>query len=1188
MMRIALILLCLIPLFSWSQDDSTSVEAGSIVLDPDFVPLKQDGRWVWYDIVNEKASDSIYISDFAEQESGVHWSYVLKDSSHWGALNYRGDTVCAFAYDSLIFVDNKRLTKFNDQWSYHYYGEFAFDSLIPISFDSLFFDGADIYLFDQGKTGMILSNGTVIEAKYDGIHEFSCDYGYRYERFFMSLNGVDYNLLNEQGEELLPSGVWDLRCTEDGVFEFRRGNNPEFYIPDWYEFIKPNGRDIVFYGSDGYKIYNDEKTKSELHLRNGRVLKDQYDDYFPLLWDFIVIRKNGKVGLTGGGKQVLGEIAYDQISSVLSRGDWIEHSKDYFKFYIGDSCGLMDKNGNVLFDAAYANILCTADDNRFIVLDNNLSGIVDRKGKTIIPVEYELVEYEKGANLFVVEHLERIGLFNYNGKQRTPIEYEGYGTLQNFQVGNYRDGLLVLRKGEKYYFANSKGFIDENGFDHYNYSQEVLKTYDSKAISVFLFDQKGQIEDRSNYPIFRNAIVRKNYSKSLGGISPWDISTLEENQAEGYFGLRWVRQRGFGVEPQYRTVRAVGFSDYFGYLPASGDNYALTNSTSAEIVSAANHLQLGSGKTDSRKYFSTDMPIIRTGSGDRFINRSVDGWQHRSYSYSIRKASIGLADKVQYSDLVDPGDNYRRYFKGGEVEICPIESADVSFYKYFSYFNATDGLRVSPSDMKLILNPKLGVKFKNSESDIINASAFDFFKKVRTYLSVKTFEEFYYLNASVFYERPLETECGSLRLKRIPNIYDGESMVENVLEASLTKSNFVSGRGETVLAKVKTNELAKIHVDYPNYFFQQDSINLSYEAGRITRRMDSNTVQLVLPDGKIVADSCIMIRYLNEECFALYRSSGWGLVDKDGNQLSDVLFGSVSEFKENRADFKLKDGTALEINSKGEKLMALPAPRMYLDEDHYYFAAEPNTLINRFSEQRDEILDGEKYQGKGFFTSKEDGKTMVRRFGSSKTVKLKSTPSLKSFGSCIYFKNGKHIFAIDSNLQIKKFKKSDQFRVVTPEIGWLEGKTDQLLDTDWNYICKMNKDQSFELRDGDLVVLEGDSIVQNYGSLKPISEDQEMADLEPEVKVFSEDGKYGIMRGEEEILPLNYPWLSKINDREFMTRTTSENRLYDGGLKRIGDRPFDGYIETSKGNFVFFYNDQVYVFSVTDEIKMIR
>ena len=155
--------------------------------------------------------------------------------------------------------------------------------------------------------------------------------------------------------------------------------------------------------------------------------------------------------------------------------------------------------------------------------------------------------------------------------------------------------------------------------------------------------------------------------------------------------------------------------------------------------------------------------------------------------------------------------------------------------------------------------------------------------------------------------------------------------------------------------------------------------------------------------------------------------------------------------------------------------------------------------------------------------------------------------------------------------------------MVTPEIGWLQGKKEQLIDSDWKNICKMSKKERFEMQDGHLIVFENDSVFKDFGTLKRIAPSSTSANLAPKSIVISENGKYGVQCGEQIVLPLKYNWLSKINDQEFLTRVDTENHLYDDKLKRIGNRPFDRLLFTRRGNYVFFYNDQTYVVSMNGE-----
>jgi len=1185
MMRFSLILVCLIPWFLWSQVDTTTFEIDTIQLEPDFVPLKIDGEWKWYDIVNNNASDSIFITDCAYSEFTFSSSFVVKDSSHWGILSSSGDTICAFAYDSIIYIDNQLLTKFNDQWSYHSWNDGRADSLIQVTFDSLYFNGKDIYLFDKGKTGLIRRNRTVIQPKYDGIHEFSCSSGGGYEPFYMSLAGEEYNLLNWEGEEILPKGVWDLRCTEDGVFEFKRGELSEFYSPDLEEFIQPNGRDVIFYNKLGYKIYNDDNTKGELHLSDGRVFKDQYDDYFILGNGYFAVRKDGKIALTTNGIDLLTEFKYDQINLIVEPVFFGDTSQYYFKFYLDDACGLLDQNGNELFDAAYANIFPTSVQSRFIVLDNGLTGIVNDEGKTIIPIQYDKISLNHGTKLFIVIHKERMGLFDLDGKVISPVEYEGYSVLASYSDGEKTEGLIAIKKRKKYYFLNSKGLIDTRGFDHYNFSNDVLKTYDNKYISVFLFDGNGTIEEKANYPIYNNAVVTKNFRDNWRITGDWKVSELEENQKEGYYGLRYFKKKGLGVPPKYRTIRPVSFQDFLGKVDVSNEEYPLTEDVNLKVVNGYHHLMTGSGKTNNAAYFSSELAIFRYGSGNRYVNRTIYGDQSHAYGNGGVPKSIDFSRKIHYSDFADFQNKYRRYFKGGEVKICSIENADVSFYEYFRYLNATDGCRVTPDIMKEILNPTLGVRFVNSDCDVINSGYNDVLSKSQSYPSPQSFDEYYFINAKVFFERQKEASVGTLRLRDLPKENEEEVKVENVIDASIPKS---SNGNDRILAKVKQNRLAKVHIDYPNYLLYVDSIDIAYEAGRITRRIDSNTVQLSTPEGKIVVDSCVMIRYLNEERFAVLKEKGWQLIDKNGVLITNDWYSGVSDFVNNRAEFRFADVTAVVINKDGERLKSLPEPRIFLDKDHYHFASSPEKIINRFSQQSDEAKEGEEYVSCGFFVSKKGDKKILRRFGSSKNIEFKSASKLKVFGSCVYYKNGKHVYSVDSNLVVAKHKKVDKFREVTPEIGWLEGKKDQLIDSEWNYIHKMSKNQRFEIREGNLVVLEEDSVFHNFGSLKSKTTVSEVLQQKPEAQVFFEDGKYGARVGNDTILPSEYSWLSKINDQEFMTRIDSELHLYDSNLKRIGNRPFDAFLETDQGNLVFFDDRGVYVIlNGVGELKVI-
>lgn len=1189
MIRLSWIVCCLISTISWCQLDSLSSELDALNDEALYVPVTIDGQWIWYDIANNRPSDSVHITDIVQPELGFNYQFILKNDSLWGVLSSSGYIVVPFQYDSVISISNHLMTLSNGEWSYHkrlQYDSFrdeVSDSLIPISFDSLYFDGTELYLFHQGKTGMILVNGSLIPPKYDGIQRFSCTGSTIESMHYLSLLGENYNLLNEDGEELLPTGVVDLRCTEDGVVEFKRGEHPEFYVPYTKEFLRPNGRDIIFYGNLGHKIYNEEKTKAEFHLGDGGVLKETYDDYFFLYDDFFVVRKEDKVGLTRNGTQLISALKYDQINASTYH-EW-GATRNYFRFYHGDSCGLMDKNGQEVLEANYANIVPTSDENRFIVLDKDLAGVVDRSGRTIVPIKYDYISFDERLKLFLVQLNERVGLLNFDGSVLIPVEYTSFHVLEYFGTASTTDALMVLKKNGNFYFAKLGGFIQKAGFNHYDHTKGILKTYDAKVISVFIFNNEGKLEEKQDYPLFENAIIRKNYYNHWDVLYDWTVSELEENQQKGYFGLRHYTKRGFGVKPVYRTVQPTLFDDYIGTIGTNSLSHDWIGRTQVEIVRGFDHLKTGTGTINTPTFFSSDMLLGRYGSGDRYINLALNGKQNLSYSKLNGVPTIGLSDPILYVDRARWNTDYIKYLSGGTAELCPIESADISYFDYYNYLNSLSACKVSDTLMKAILNPTLGVRFVNSDVGVINSSFSGVHDDRISFWYPSFYEKFEFLNHSIFFEQREDDESGRLRMKFLSEENDEETTINGVASAKEVFGNI----GDYIVAEMNCDKLAKVHIDYPDFLFIQDSIDLNYVDGRIVRKLDSNNVRLITPHGKVIADSCLQVRYLKEGCFAVLRSSGWTLIDRNGKLLSNRTFFSVSEFKQNQAEFGLQDGTAVILNSNGEEVMPLPEPRLFLDDDYYYFATKPNQIFHRKTNTADELQEGEEYRSPGFVVSRGNGKIYIRQFGAERTIELKSDITLKVFGTCLYYRKGKHIYSIDSNLVTKKFKKIDKFSTVTPEIGWLQGKRDQLIDFDWNYICKMTKDERFELRDGNLIVFDNDSVFRNFGSLKPIEKYPELAETSVDIKVTVENGKYGVRSGEEVLLPFKYAWLSKVNDQEYFTKVNTQQHIYTSQLERIGRRPFDWYIQTYFGDFVFYSGGQTFVVSEDgSEERLIR
>lgn len=1134
----------------------------------EFVPIPQNGTWAWYDVANDSISAEYVFTDFMKPKSGYTSDFVLKNDSLWGIMSSAGGEREPFLYDSIIFHNPRLITLSKNQWSYHYASDSGNDSLIAIYFDSLYFDGTHMYLYHAGKTGLITDYGTVIATKYDAIHPFDCSQGASESSYLMTIKGTEFNLLNYDGSELLPIGVWDLRCTEDGVFEFRRDEFPEYFVPYMEEFIRPNGHDIVFYGSEGYKIYSADKTQAELHLADGRVLKETYDDYFLLSDNYIAVRKGGKIGLTLNGTELRSAIKYDQINPV-STARYFNELTYQFKFYYGDSCGLMTDQGTELFDANYANIVPTADPDRYIVMDRQRTGVVDGVGRSVIPIKYDYIYYDYGSQLFIVQNAKKIGLFRRDGIQLVPIEYDRQRILQSVLPGE-GGSLHVLGKGQYFYFANSNGLIENTGFSHYDHTPSILKTYDSKGINVYIFDDAGNIEEKQRYPIFEKAVIKKDLNLDWGSLNSWSISVLEENQQAGYFGLRWYTQRGFGIPPTYRTVRVTFFKDFIGEVAISRDSIEWMEGIPMQLIRGYDHLKTGEGKISTNTFFNTEICSNYRGSGDRYVNFELNKDQVRSYIKLEQYGVMSIARSIQYAEKPTEQNEYRRHIVGGLTKMCTIDSADVSLYDYYTYWNSVDAIRLSPELMKKVLNPKVGVKFENSEVAIVNASWLGVSKDHISFTSTEFFKEFEFVGLKCYFQQGQKDATGKLRMVNKAKVDDEKDPKEVIIENVLRTSEAEGYISDLVLADIKYPQTAKLHVDHPTYFFVPDSVYLTYNAGRVVQRIDSTNFRLISPTGKVVRDIALLIRYLNEERFACLSPKGWELIDKNGKPMSDQYFSRVNDFVDKRAEFTYADGRAVLIDLNGTVLEPLPESRTFIDKVHYFYGSNPPEINDSRTKVTDRARENETYFSSGFFVSKSNGESILRRFGSTQSITLKTT-SLTSFGFGAYFKDGKHLITIDSSLVFVKHKKVDKFRVVNNEIGVLEGKRDELVDRNWNRICRLENDEGYEIRDGILIVKLADESEKSFGSQVPLSErSTQMVDTIPETKVISENGNYGVKRGGETVLPTVYEWLSKINDTEYYTRTRVEKQIFNANLERIGKNSFDWFIETASGNYVFY------------------
>lgn len=311
----------------------------------------------------------------------------------------------------------------------------------------------------DGKYGFINTKGEVeIPFIYDRANSFSEGLAY-FE------TGGRYGFIDRKGEE-----VFLLDC--DSISSYQEGF-AYFSIDGKYGYLDRNGKEAVSPGYDDADYFSDGIARvrkggyfGAIDTQGKEVIRAEYDDVVvdgPL----IIVQNGNKYGCFDREGAVVLPAVYDEIHVQENE---IIFSKD-------GKYGAADLTGNRITEPLYDFITLIPQKKACIVEQDNRFGMIDYEGHIIIPVIYEEISC-RGAfpdMIFVMGDQGKYGFFHADAF--SDGIYEKILFCYD-EIGDYQDGLAVVRDGEKY------GAVDREGKPVFDVRYDSIRLFKSGLAAV--------------------------------------------------------------------------------------------------------------------------------------------------------------------------------------------------------------------------------------------------------------------------------------------------------------------------------------------------------------------------------------------------------------------------------------------------------------------------------------------------------------------------------------------------------------------------------------------------------------------------------------------------------------------------------------------------------------------------------
>lgn len=969
-----------------------------------YLPFQQEKGWILASYPWDEPENQIYIDSLILKGIEII-PYIVNSNGVKGVISSYGDTLVPFEFNQIDRVSNGFIaTKKDSSYCFHQYPNSKKYSFVM---DSLFITDEMTYIYHNGKVGAYI-NETFIPPNFEAIERYQCTSTRNTSKIYFKVitsNGY-YQLIDEKSNFLLTNAVTDIHCYDYGYIRFF-DKNWQYYNTFHDVIIDSEGNDITIYNEHCYKKYNTDRSKSALHyIENKERFSNTYTDYFPISEHFIAVKKDSLIGLVDlNSKNEVVKPKYHQINATSK--------KDLFKAYRNDSCGLITTEGEELIPLTHANIITTVNDSLFIVLEDNKGGVKNRNNKLILPIEYNhLSIYDSTILIF---KNRKFGLTDLTGKTIIPPEYNYY-ELKIIRGINYFEFFNDINNRS---LVNHNGYLIKDGASHIEYGPGVIKYYAYNKIKTLAIDDFGGVEDSYTYPSMRSFIVGRNdvtYPFNRSSIS-WEGSDFEEHQLTGKYGKRNHSKKGMSIEPSYSFLRKSYYNKSYGEVLIPQQEQTFLNSINLSFSSKYNLINEGGveGITMTENVALNSIPF----SGSEVIqgvdlkfklipNTNID-WDFDQFPI----------EQLLYAENTQ--NNIRKFYHGGTAEICHSSEADISLKTYFNWINKLGVFTISTEDTKRIMDPHVGVKFKNTKQIAAQAKyGFDDPNKLN-FIKPEAFKYFDFLNGTnLFVSQSLHENAKKIREFNIDKDSTRKT-INGIVDVELIEPYF----GNQLKIKSVKPINGIVNVNYPNYSFVSTDLNIEYHAGVIVQKVDSANYRLITPSNKLLLDCLSEVKYLGADKFAVKQIGENYLSIYDVNETKKIVdtILAVEQFKKGFLALtkQANDLVSYQVYDEDMNLIvSSPKTISYYRADKYWIDKTKRVVKDFVTGVIDTLRHNDVLLGNQLIYNTNGKNAYIRKYGTQDSIAIKTNKIPKVHGSFIYHKNGNTYYITDHELNTKR------------------------------------------------------------------------------------------------------------------------------------------------------------------------
>lgn len=512
-----------------------------------YFPVVQNGLWGYIDTTGKIVHAPRY------QQAGDFTNHIaiVKADGKYTVIDTLFRPVIAVRFDSVIHDRFFLRALSKGSWTfYHNNGKLANKSSYSHirQLENEYGRGLLYKVWQNGKCGL-LDTGLreTIPVKYDRVLPYAPD-------IFLAKNGSRFGLIRFKGQEIIPLQYDEISAHNDTVAQVRQGNKWGYITLSGKVIAQPMFDDIQLLDSWYFKGYNDT-TFALYSVLSGKLVSNDYEDYFPLTKEYIAVRSKGLIGVISKDNVLKIKPAYQDVTTLGTR---------FFSAGDRGKYGVITIKGDTVVPIEYTAVKALSDifgipvyNGYFKVYQREKAGVCDSTGRLIIPVRFtDVIEYEK--KLFRTEIALRYGLYNRKGTELLSARYDILEPGDN--------NVHVGRTGFCHAVATADTLVAGPLYDKVVIGTNTVKLYNGGLLEVVTITPAGKIEDRFTYDNIPSYNVSSPIPRPAFRTRPPLETEIYEWmlwQPTGKWGVRNKVTGKFEIEPKYDAISRTPYGSLF-------------------------------------------------------------------------------------------------------------------------------------------------------------------------------------------------------------------------------------------------------------------------------------------------------------------------------------------------------------------------------------------------------------------------------------------------------------------------------------------------------------------------------------------------------------------------------------------------------------------------------------------------